>query len=1097
MKQLISIIIICFFLIDNSLSAQSLEHIWQSPPEEARSWVLWYWMQGAVSKEGITADLEAMEAAGLGGAYLMPVKAVPDPPFITPTVETLSPLWWEMIRFAFQEASRLGLKLGIHSCDGFATAGGPWITERPELSMQKVVWTQTQVQGGKLAKLTLPQPETIAGYYKDIAVYAYPSLPGEGVSTETNLPKVTSSLQDVDAQFLADVNSKETFKSDDPCWIQYAFIKPFTVRTIQVQGSGTNFQAQRLMIEASDDGVNFHPITRLEHPRHGWKNAWQHLIQPMTHSIPPTTARYFRFLYDPAGTEPGSEDLDNAKWKQNLRVRSIRMSSDARIHQFEGKNASAWRVSPRTTEVQIPADLYVDKTRLINISQYMDAAGNLQWNAPEGAWTILRMGHTSTGETNNGGKGSGLECDKFNPEAIRLQFNSWFGKIADTIGEELVADVLKYLHFDSWECGSQNWSPIFRDAFKKRRGYDIYDYLPLYAGVPIENAGISENVLHDVRQTVSELIADAYYTVMREEAAARGCQLSGQTTAPTMVGDGLLHYRFLDVPMGEFWLETPTHDKLNDMLDAISGAHIYGKNRIAAEAFTQYWTTFDEYPGMLKTLKDRNYALGINRMTYHVCVLNPWLDRKPGMTLDGIGLYFQRDQTWWKQVSAFTGYAHRVQAMLQFGDPVVDLAVFTGDELPRRAITPDRLILFLPGIFGAERVEKERIRLENEGTPTNRTRTGITYSANTLRAEDWVNSLRGYAYDSFNPDLLSQMKVTGGKITLPSGMIYQAILVPAKHPMQPNPEAMSQETADRLAELEQQGATFIRFPYEEETFASLGFDRDFTVTENAQNYARNVAYTHRSDGEKDIYFVSNQENRSRELIVSLRVSGKIPELWNPVNGLIQRANNWQMANGRTSLPIRLDAGESVFIVLQHATQKTLENNGENWREYQEITTIASPWTVQFDPLSRGPEQPVVFRALTPWNEHPNDRIRYYSGTAVYSTVFEYDGKKRDGKIFLELDSLYNVASVKINGHDCGTIWTKPYFLNIASAVRWGKNKLEIEVSNTWANRLMGDEVFNAEKDETKKTWTNARHRLTEKKLIPAGLTGKIRIVGLK
>jgi hypothetical protein len=83
---------------------------------------------------------------------------------------------------------------------------------------------------------------------------------------------------------------------------------------------------------------------------------------------------------------------------------------------------------------------------------------------------------------------------------------------------------------------------------------------------------------------------------------------------------------------------------------------------------------------MLKALLDRNYALGINRLFYHVYVHNPWLDRKPGMTLDGIGLFFQRDQTWWdKGAKAFSEYATRCQSLLQYGHPVTDIAVFTGE----------------------------------------------------------------------------------------------------------------------------------------------------------------------------------------------------------------------------------------------------------------------------------------------------------------------------------------------------------------------------------------------------------------------------------
>jgi hypothetical protein len=1068
----------------HSSHAQPLEQLWQSPPEASHPWVFWYWMQGAVSKEGITADLEAMQSAGIGGAYLMPVKGAPEKPFVTPAVEQLSPLWWEMVTFAFEEANRLGIKIGFHVCDGFALAGGPWIT--PELSMQKIVWSQLNVQGGKKLIISLPQPENYKGYYKDIAVYAYPALPEE--NNEVVRPTVTTNQPDVDVQFLADAGSEETFRCEDSCWIQFEYEKPFTCRSLQIQPSGRNLQSQRLTVEASSDGIHFTRIVQLEPPRQGWQND----DFPMTHAIPPVTARYFRFLYSLQGTEPGSEDLDAAKWKQSLKIKSIRLSSDVRIHQYEGKNGSVWRVSPRTTEEQIPDSLCIDKNRLIDISRYTDESGELHWDAPGGNWTILRIGHTSTGHTNaTGGKGAGLECDKFNPEAIRLQFNSWFGKACELARKNRLSDVLKIFHVDSWECGSQNWSPVFREEFRKRRGYDIYEYLPVIAGIPVGSAGNSEKVLYDLRQTIAELITDIFYKVLQQEAHAKGCLFSAESVAPTMPGDGIAHYRYADIPMGEFWMQSPTHDKPNDMLDAISGAHLYGKNIVQAEAFTQLRSNFTEYPAMLKTLQDRNYALGINRLVYHVYVLNPWLNRKPGMTLDGIGLYFQRDQTWWKQVKAWIDYTGRCQALLQFGRPVVDLAVFTGDELPRRSILPDRLVPFLPGLFGQEKVEKEKIRLTNAGTPTHQMPAGVTCSVNTFTAGDWINPLRGYAYDSFNPEALAQAQVTNGQIELPSGMKYKALLVPGKHPMQPNPEAMAEATGIRLQRLAEQGARFIEIPCTKETLD--GIERDFTVTESTGEYAGQIAYTHRQDGQTDIYFISNQSEQKREIFVSLRTAGKIPELWNPVDGTIRQAGNWEIKEGRTCLPLHPDAGESVFIVLKEPTGRTIENSGKNWDNYQEVLSLDSSWEVRFDTEARGPRQAVAFEKLTEWNLHPDARIRYYSGTAVYSKTFNWN-EENAGKIFIELENVYNIATIKINNADCGTVWTKPYRLDISGALKQGNNTIEIAVSNTWANRIMGDEDFKVEPDENKKIWTNARYRLPEKQPVSSGLTGKISIV---
>jgi hypothetical protein len=474
-------------LLYKNLTYAQLVDAFKRPPESAKPWVFWYWMNAAVSKEGITADLEAMKYAGIGGAYLMPIKDTTNPPIFKPVVRQLTPEWWSMMRFAMKEADRLGLKIAMHVSDGFALAGGPWIT--PELSMQKVVWSQKFIEGGRVFNDTLPQPEKKEGYYKDIAIYAYPTPEGAAVSTKTVVPKVITS-KGTDASFLVTDGNKQNFSSDDTCWIQYAFEKPFTARSIVIRTNGNNYQSHRLLIEVSDDGMNYRSIGRLEPPRHGWQDT----DEDVTHSIVPTTAKYFRFIYNKAGSEPGSEDLDAAKWRPSLKIRGIELSGAARINQYEGKNGSVWRISKRTTEEQVPDVACVPLNKVINITQYLSADGRLNWNAPAGKWTVIRMGHTSTGHTNaTGGGAIGLECDKFSTEAITKQFNGWFGEAVKQAGPELAAKVLKIFHIDSWECGSQNWSPVFAEEFKKRRGYNILTYLPVMAGIPVESADVSES----------------------------------------------------------------------------------------------------------------------------------------------------------------------------------------------------------------------------------------------------------------------------------------------------------------------------------------------------------------------------------------------------------------------------------------------------------------------------------------------------------------------------------------------------------------------------------------------------------------------------
>ena len=468
-------------------------------------------MHAAVSKQGITADLEAMKEVGLGGAYLMPIKDTSSAIPFQPRARQLTPGWWALVKFAMQKAKRLDLKLAMDVSDGFALAGGPWIT--PELSMQKLVWTKTYISSDETAEIKLSQPEAKENFYKDIAVFAYPANSSSAFSDEVLVPVITASNGTRPSFLSFPDNTKESFRSDSSCWIQYKYPKPFTCRSIRIHVGGNNYQAHRLMVQVSDDGENFKTITRLEPPRHGWQDT----DEDVTHSIAATTARYFRFVYDKAGSEPGAEDLDAAKWRPSLKVMGIYLSDEPVIHQFESKNGSVWRVSRNTSEEQVPVNAAIPLNKIVNLTGKMDKAGMLRWKPPAGDWVIVRIGHTSTGHTNaTGGAGRGLECDKFSPSAIRLQFNNWFAKAFEKTDKTLATEVLKIFHVDSWECGSQNWSPFFPKEFKKRRGYDLTPYLLAMTGVPVQNAATSEKFLHDVRQTIAELVNDIFYAELKK-----------------------------------------------------------------------------------------------------------------------------------------------------------------------------------------------------------------------------------------------------------------------------------------------------------------------------------------------------------------------------------------------------------------------------------------------------------------------------------------------------------------------------------------------------------------------------------------------------
>lgn len=1040
-------------------SAQtSLYDTFKNPPSEAKPRTFWHWVHGAVSKEGVKADLIAMKEIGLEGPSLFTIRDHKNEYFDKPIAQ-LSPEWFEMLRYTMHICDSLGLKFSMHISDGFALAGGPWIS--PAESMQKVVFTDTIINGGKIKNLTLRQPETIENYYKDIEIYALPVK-----SANQNNTYSIKLISEAGETTLSPSPEGEGLgvRSETPCYIQYQYKQPFTLKSIVITPSGNNIQSQRLKVLASNDGINFNELKQLIPPRQGWQNTGF----TTTFSVKPTTARYFRLAWTPEGTEPGSEDLDAAKWKPTLKIKNIKLSETARIDNWEGKSGIIWRIASKTNDYQ--ASEYTSLKNIIRLKVNF-VNGKLNCKLPKGYWRIVRMGHTSTGHTNaTGGPGKGLECDKFSEKAVQKQFDNWIGTIINKTDPELAKKVMKQILIDSWECGSQNWSDNFSSEFAKRRGYDLMPFLPLLAGFPIESAQNSEQVLFDVRQTISDLVTDVFFKVMHDNAHKYGCELMAESVAPTFVNDGMEHFKMVDRPMGEFWFRSPTHDKPMDMLDAISGAHIYGKNIVQAEGFTQLRTNWDEHPAMLKPLLDRQFALGINKLFFHVFVQNPKLDQSPGTTLSGMGLLFQRNQTWWKPGKAFVDYIARCQAMLQYGKPVVDIAVFTGEEIPRRALTPDRLVPYLPGIIGKERVEEEKKRLANGDQPMHEMPAGVSHSANVFKLENWINPLNGYAYDSFNKDVLLQAKCENGKMVLPDGAEYKVVIFPEE-------KKYSKEIQSKIEMLKQNGVAVPELPYwNSDSFTSLGCTPDVDVPQN-------IAWTHRKSENTDIYFISNQEDTNKSIGISFRNQKGIPQIWNPVNGEISIPARCQESNGRVFISLDLNSYESVFVVFGNNAPSDVANQLQPMESYS-VTDINFKWNVSFPKNNQSINTEILFD----WSKSKNSLIKYYSGTAIYQSNFSWKDTKE--KVFINLGKVCNLATVFVNGIDCGTAWTAPYEVNISNALKKGTNTLEIEVTNTWANAING---WDKGTPPFAGIWTDGKYRMKEDKLLEAGLLGPVKI----
>ena len=444
----------------------------------------------------------------------------------------------------------------------------------------------------------------------------------------------------------------------------------------------------------------------------------------------------------------------------------------------------------------------------------------------------------------------------------------------------------------------------------------------------------------------------------------------------------------------------------------------------------------------------------------------------------------------------------------------------------------------MPGIFGKEIVEREKKRLKNEGQPMQHIPAGVTSSANIADAADWIDPLHGYAYDSYNADaLLNLSKVKNGNIELSTGAKYRLLVVPGATKMSPNKGLISAATVSRIKQFAEAGGTVLlneelnrstglqnaktndkivkqinqsvfdskKFqqgdvikmgkgrivvgPYQKESFSSLGIQPDFIATNEKGKRAEEIAWTHRNGYGVDIYFVSNQKDSAQEINLSLRASGKLPEIWNAVTGATHDALRWKIKNGRTELPVYLDPNASLFIVLHTPTQKLESNRGN--RKAARTDTLQGSWSVQFNPAYGGPKGAVVFNRLSDWSENKDSSIRYYSGTAVYTKKVNLH---RRTTTWLHLGTVHNLAQVYVNGIDCGVVWTAPFRIDISKAVKEGENTIRIEVINTWNNRLVGDSFLPKEKRITS---TMYPFKMEGKPLLPAGLLGPVVIEVVK
>ncbi|KJF43512.1 glycosyl hydrolase [Draconibacterium sediminis] len=730
----------------------------------------------------------------------------------------------------------------------------------------------------------------------------------------------------------------------------------------------------------------------------------------------------------------------------------------------------------------IPAKAIIRENEVVDLTKQLDETGTLHWNAPAGEWRILRFGYRPTGRNLNGV----FYIDHLSKEVFDMHWKNTAGLLLSEMSpEERLA--FSYVECDSWEAGDPNWTKHFAHEFKNRRGYDINNFLPVLVGETINSAEESERFQNDFKLTISDLISEHHYEHQRDVAHQNGLLSYAEAAGPHQYQTDLKKcVSKCDVAMGEFWMPSPHREQPSGRFlvrEAATSAHTYGIKQVFAESFTSVGPNWEVSPFMMKAAADQAFCDGLNWICFHTFSHRPSVTDVPGLT-HSAGTHFDRNITWWNQSGAFVDYLSRCSYMLQQGNFAADVLFYKGH--------------------------------------------GIRSDADAFK---WADGLKnppaslgnGYDYDKCNEDvLLTRLSVKDGLLLLPDGMNYKVLAIDKDTPL-------SLKALQKLVELAKQGATIIGEPsrsfiglnddaktYNQlvksiwnnqsngvyrlgkgrfvwnatirEVLMQMNIQPDFEVSGVSEHGV--IDFIHRKTDDANIYFISSRWQPVEKVECTFRVAGKQPEVWNPVTGEIRKLSNFKVENGRTIIPIEFDPCGSYFIVFREPI--ALQNTKSDWPTYKTVQELEGDWQVQFNPNWGGPES-VTFQELSEWSQNSNTGIKYYSGKATYHKTFDIPAnwQKDSAAYFIDLGKVHEVAQVRLNGKDLGVVWTKPFRVNISSALKEKENQLEIDVVNLWPNRLIGDEFL---PDSLKYTQTNIRKFTKNSKLLPSGLIGPVQIL---
>jgi len=705
---------------------------------------------------------------------------------------------------------------------------------------------------------------------------------------------------------------------------------------------------------------------------------------------------------------------------------------------------------------------------VIELTSRMDKEGNLDWMPPSGAWKVVRFGHTTTGAENGpvSREGRGLECDKMSIAATRTHYRSYFGKLAAAAPRKKPGVL-----FDSWEAGHQNWTSDFRAEFGKRRGYDILPWLPVMTGQLIGSEELSRRFDNDWANTIRDLVTERHFNELvrlAHEDGSRDFILQPYNGPVNFMTAGAL----AEIPEGEFWCGRKDYGWWTLRMIA-SVCHINGKPVASAEAFTCSPEDFRMglHPWSMKRDADLAFTMGINAFNLSITPHNPWPKKAPGMLAGAYGIILGQGQTWNDLAGSWVTYLARCSHLLRQGRFVADAAIlFTpgqkgyqppqgyaadlcNEEVILSSMSCENGMLVLPRGM-RYRVLEIPSTVSKPGTPNE-----FSHSLSPSGIEGRLGK-KPFQHTVSLPLLrkLRDLVRAGGVILGPR---------PVSTPGLSGYPAVNKEFQGLVEEL--WGTDSAKTPAERavgkgkvfsgmslaEVLAKLGQTPDVTI-EGAD--PASVPWIHRHLDGEELYFLSNQTDQELSLNVSFRVTGLVPERWDPDSAAISGVSGYKEEKGRTIVPLKLSPRESAFVFFRKvggaasAVAKELPLRG--------TLDLKGPWSVAFSAERGGPAQEVSFPKLVSWTESQDPAIRHYSGIARYMTTIEVPEAmlQPGGRAVINLGDVKEIARVTINGKIFPECWKPPFRRDITGALHPGKNEVVIDVANLWANRMIGDEA---------------------------------------